>query len=86
MQEIAYAISNAIAVLDAVRERVDESLMGEVFGRISFFVNAGVRFIEEHAKLRAMSQLWDELGRNVTTCAKSATAASATAYRSTRSG
>src|ERR1700692_3848384 len=56
-------MSNAIAVLDAVRERVDESLMGEVFGRISFFVNAGVRFIEEHAKLRAMSQLWDELGR-----------------------
>ena len=37
--------------------------MPEVFGRISFFVNAGVRFIEEHAKLRAMSRLWDELGR-----------------------
>jgi (2R)-ethylmalonyl-CoA mutase len=64
VQEIAYAISNAIAVLDAVRERVDESLMGEVFGRISFFVNAGVRFVEEHAKLRAMAQLWDELGRD----------------------
>ena len=63
VQEIAYAISNAIAVLDAVRERVDESLMADVFGRISFFVNAGVRFIEEHAKLRAMAQLWDELGR-----------------------
>jgi (2R)-ethylmalonyl-CoA mutase len=62
VQEIAYAMSNAIAVLDAVRERVDEELMGEVFGRISFFVNAGVRFIEEHAKLRAMGQLWDELG------------------------
>jgi (2R)-ethylmalonyl-CoA mutase len=64
VQEIAYSISNAIAVLDAVRERVDESLMGEVFGRISFFVNAGVRFVEEHAKLRAMAQLWDELGRD----------------------
>ncbi|HEV3053216.1 MAG TPA: protein meaA [Solirubrobacteraceae bacterium] len=64
VQEIAYAMSNAIAVLDAVRERVDESLMGDVFGRISFFVNAGVRFIEEHAKLRAMAQLWDELGRD----------------------
>ena len=38
--------------------------MGSVFGRISFFVNAGVRFIEEHAKLRAMAQLWDELGRD----------------------
>src|ERR1700685_3525375 len=63
VQEIAYAMSNAIAVLDAVRERVDETLMGEVFGRISFFVNAGVRFIEEHAKLRAMGELWEELGR-----------------------
>ncbi|HYZ81284.1 MAG TPA: protein meaA [Solirubrobacteraceae bacterium] len=62
VQEIAYAMSNAIAVLDAVRERVPEELMGSVFGRISFFVNAGVRFIEEHAKLRAMAQLWDELG------------------------
>jgi (2R)-ethylmalonyl-CoA mutase len=65
VQEIAYAMSNAIAVLDAVRERLGgrEELMGSVFGRISFFVNAGVRFIEEHAKLRAMSQLWDELGQ-----------------------
>src|SRR4051795_6776996 len=64
VQEIAYAMSNAIAVLDAVRERVDESIMPAVFGRISFFVNAGVRFVEEHAKLRAMSQLWDDLGRD----------------------
>jgi ethylmalonyl-CoA mutase len=63
VQEIAFTMSNAIAVLDAVRERVPEDLMGDVFGRISFFVNAGVRFIEEHAKLRAMAQLWDELGR-----------------------
>jgi len=63
VQEIAYAMSNAIAVLDAVRDRVDESLMPQVFSRISFFVNAGVRFIEEHAKLRAMGILWDELGR-----------------------
>ncbi len=63
VQEIAYAMSTAIAVLDEVRERVDQSLMGRVFGRISFFVNAGVRFVEEHAKLRAMSILWDELGR-----------------------
>ncbi len=63
VQEIAYSMSTAIAVLDAVRERVPEDLMGEVFGRISFFVNAGVRFIEEHAKLRAMSLLWEELGR-----------------------
>ncbi|MBI5105048.1 MAG: cobalamin B12-binding domain-containing protein, partial [Solirubrobacterales bacterium] len=63
VQEIAYSMSNAIAVLDAVRDRVDQDLMGKVFGRISFFVNAGVRFVEEHAKLRAMSVLWEELGR-----------------------
>jgi (2R)-ethylmalonyl-CoA mutase len=70
VQEIAYTISNAIAVLDAVRERLGsvtgdhgETVMERVFGRISFFVNAGVRFVEEHAKLRAMALLWDELGR-----------------------
>ena len=66
VQEIAYAMSNAIAVLDATRERLDdraEELIGDVFGRISFFVNAGVRFVEEHAKLRAMGILWEELGR-----------------------
>ena len=63
VQEIAFTMSNAIAVLDAVRERVPGELMSSVFGRISFFVNAGVRFIEEHAKLRAMAVLWDELGR-----------------------
>jgi ethylmalonyl-CoA mutase len=70
VQEIAYAMSNAIAVLDAARARLDapptpraQKLMGEVFGRISFFVNAGVRFVEEHAKLRAMGILWEELGR-----------------------
>jgi ethylmalonyl-CoA mutase len=70
VQEIAYTISNAIAVLDAVRERLGavpgdhrDDLMDRVFGRISFFVNAGVRFVEEHAKLRAMALLWDELGR-----------------------
>jgi ethylmalonyl-CoA mutase len=83
VQEIAYAMSNAIAVLDAARERVEaahsesaaqaqgdgarsaqaQELMEQVFGRISFFVNAGVRFVEEHAKLRAMSVLWEELGR-----------------------
>jgi (2R)-ethylmalonyl-CoA mutase len=70
VQEIAYTISNAIAVLDAVRERLGntpgghgEDAMARVFARISFFVNAGVRFVEEHAKLRAMALLWDELGR-----------------------
>jgi (2R)-ethylmalonyl-CoA mutase len=66
VQEIAYAMSNAIAVLDGTRERLGErapELIADVFGRISFFVNAGVRFVEEHAKLRAMGILWEELGR-----------------------
>ncbi len=78
VQEIAYAMSNAIAVLDAVQERIrtlpggpgsagisqrEPTRIAEVFGRISFFVNAGVRFVEEHAKLRAMGILWEELGR-----------------------
>jgi ethylmalonyl-CoA mutase len=63
VQEIAYTMCNAIAVLDRVRERVQEHTFPRVFGRISFFVNAGLKFIEEHAKLRAMSQLWEEIGR-----------------------
>jgi (2R)-ethylmalonyl-CoA mutase len=65
VQEIAYALSTAIAVLDEVRSRgqVADADFPKVFGRISFFVNAGVRFIEEHAKLRAMSELWEEIGR-----------------------
>jgi (2R)-ethylmalonyl-CoA mutase len=63
VQEIAYAMSTAIAVLDEVRPRVGEERMGAVFARISFFVNAGVRFVEEHAKLRAMAALWEQLGR-----------------------
>src|SRR4051812_11324083 len=64
-QEIAYSLSTAIAVLDEVKRRgqVAASDFPKVFGRISFFVNAGVRFVEEHAKLRAMSELWEELGR-----------------------
>jgi len=69
VQEIAYALSNAIAVLDAVRRKLpveseasDQELMGTVFSRISFFVNAGVRFIEEHAKLRAMGAIWEQIG------------------------
>jgi (2R)-ethylmalonyl-CoA mutase len=64
-QEIAYAMCTAIAVLDAVRDsgQVDPSAMGEVVARISFFVNAGVRFVEEMCKMRAFVQLWDELTR-----------------------
>ncbi|MET0128692.1 MAG: protein meaA [Solirubrobacterales bacterium] len=65
VQEIAYAMSTAIAVLDEVKARgqVAEADFPKVFGRISFFVNAGVRFVEEHAKLRAMSELWEGIGR-----------------------
>ena len=63
VQEIAYSLSTAQAVLDRVRERVDDETFPRVFGRISFFVNAGIRFVEEHAKLRAMGRLWEELGR-----------------------
>jgi ethylmalonyl-CoA mutase len=64
VQEIAYALSTAVAVLDRVRERVDDETFPRVFGRISFFVNAGIRFVEEHAKLRAMGGLWEEIGRS----------------------
>src|SRR5690349_11928940 len=64
VQEIAFSLANATAVLDAVRERVAEDVMPRVFGRISFFVNAGVRFVEEHAKLRAMATMWERLGRD----------------------
>jgi (2R)-ethylmalonyl-CoA mutase len=64
VQEIAYALSTAVAVLDRVRDRVPDDDFGRVFGRISFFVNAGIRFVEEHAKLRAMGQLWEEIGRS----------------------
>ena len=63
VQEIAFAMSNAIAVLDAAAERVPADRMGAVFGRISFFVNAGMKFIEEQAKMRAMTKLWAEIGR-----------------------
>ena len=63
VQEIAYALSTAMAVLDQVRVRVPEESFPRVFGRISFFVNAGIRFVEEHAKLRAMTRLWEKIGR-----------------------
>ncbi|MGA2210759.1 MAG: protein meaA [Acidimicrobiales bacterium] len=61
VQEVAYALSTAIAVLDAVRDsgQVSEADMPQVVGRISFFVNAGLRFVEETCKMRAFSQLWE---------------------------
>ena len=63
VQEIAYSLSTAQAVLDEVRGRVPEETFPRVFGRISFFVNAGIRFVEEHAKLRALGMLWERIGR-----------------------
>ena len=63
VQELAYALATAIAVLDAVRDsgQVPADRFGEVVARISFFVNAGVRFVEEMCKMRAFVQLWDEI-------------------------
>lgn len=65
VQEIAYTMCTAMAVLDAVRERgqIPPEQMGDVVARISFFVNAGVRFVEELCKMRAFVVLWDELTR-----------------------
>jgi (2R)-ethylmalonyl-CoA mutase len=65
VQEIAYALSTGIAVLDEVKARgqVAEADFAKVFGRISFFVNAGIRLVEEIAKLRTMGALWNEIGR-----------------------
>jgi (2R)-ethylmalonyl-CoA mutase len=63
VQEVAFALCTAIAVLDAVRDsgQVPPDKFGEVVARMSFFVNAGVRFVEEMCKLRAFAQLWDEI-------------------------
>ena len=63
VQELSYALCTAIAVLDTVRDsgQVDAADFEKVVGRISFFVNAGVRFIEETCKMRAFVQLWDEI-------------------------
>jgi len=64
VQEIAYSLATAIGVLDAVREsgQVEPEQFAQVFGSISFFVNAGIRFIEETCKLRAFTELWDRIG------------------------
>jgi (2R)-ethylmalonyl-CoA mutase len=66
VQEVAFALGTAIAVLDAVRAsgQVDERDFGAIVGRISFFVNAGVRFVEEMCKLRAFGELWGEITRD----------------------
>jgi (2R)-ethylmalonyl-CoA mutase len=73
VQEVAFALGTAIAVLDTVRAAgVDEATFAEVVGRISFFVNAGMRFVTEICKLRAFAELWDEVtaGRYGVTDAK----------------
>ena len=63
VQEVAYALCTAIAVLDSVRDsgQVPAERFGEVVGRVSFFVNAGLRFVEEMCKMRAFGELWQEL-------------------------
>ena len=62
-QELAYALSTAIAILDAVRAsgQIPEDRFQAVVGRISFFVNAGIRFVEETCKLRAFGEMWNEM-------------------------
>ncbi|MCB1885405.1 MAG: protein meaA, partial [Geminicoccaceae bacterium] len=64
VQELAYALATAIAVLDDVRGRVPEADFPKVVGRISFFVNAGIRFVTELCKMRAFVELWDEICRD----------------------
>ncbi len=65
VQELAYALATAIAVLDTVKAagEVRQENFGEVVGRISFFVNAGLRFVTEMCKMRAFCELWDEITR-----------------------
>ena len=65
VQEIAYALATAIGVLDAVRDsgQVDPERFAQVYASISFFVNAGIRFVEEICKLRAFTELWDRIGQ-----------------------
>jgi (2R)-ethylmalonyl-CoA mutase len=64
VQELSFALATAVAVLDTVKASgVDEATFAEVVGRISFFVNAGMRFITEICKMRAFAELWDEITR-----------------------
>ena len=65
VQEIAFSLANAIDILDAVRTsgQIESDNFPQVFGSMSFFVNAGIRFVEEMCKLRAFTDLWDRIGR-----------------------
>jgi ethylmalonyl-CoA mutase len=65
VQEIAFSLATAIDILDAVKEsgQVSDEQFDQVFGSISFFVNAGIRFVEEICKMRAFTELWDRIGQ-----------------------
>ncbi|MFC3628926.1 methylmalonyl-CoA mutase family protein [Paracoccus angustae] len=63
-QELAYALATAIAVLDGLRDKVPPKSFPEMVGRISFFVNAGIRFVTEMCKMRAFTELWNEITRD----------------------
>ena len=65
VQELAFALANAIAILDAVKAtgQVPDADFSKVFSRISFFVNAGIKFVTEMCKMRAFVELWEEIGR-----------------------
>src|SRR5262249_40373457 len=65
-QELAFALANAMAVLDAIRARgsVTHEEFEQCVGRVSFFVNAGIRFVEETCKMRAFGEMWDEITRD----------------------
>ena len=72
-------------MLDQVRGQVPAEDFPELVGRISFFVNAGIRFVTEMCKMRAFVDLWDEITETATASRTRSSAASATACRSTRS-
>lgn len=63
-QELSYALATAIAVLDDLKGKVPPESFPEMVGRISFFVNAGIRFVTELCKMRAFTELWDEITRD----------------------
>ncbi|MCB2129645.1 MAG: protein meaA [Rhodobacteraceae bacterium] len=63
-QELAFALATGIAVLDDLKEKVPAESFPEMVGRISFFVNAGIRFVTEMCKMRAFTELWDEICRD----------------------
>jgi ethylmalonyl-CoA mutase len=64
-QELSFALATAVAILDMVRNsgEVEEAAFAEIVGRLSFFVNAGMRFVTELAKMRAFTELWEEITR-----------------------